>query len=386
MKDRVSKFYKRFFMSPELLRPGTYSYQSPTNASQSYRLHLRIEKDGAGLLILNASTVLHLSQTAAEYAFYLIKNFSELEIGAEIARRYKISAEQAVSDYNDFKARLESLILSPDLDPVTFLDFEQSALYSAAVSAPYRLDCALTYRQADGNAEKVAPIERVKRELTFEEWKTILEKAWNAGIPHVIFTGGEPTLRPDLPDLISYAQKLGMVSGLLTGGARLSNVDYLHNLLLSGLDHIMIVLDPEEDEAREALRHILKEDIATTIHLTLTEQSLPETIPLLDYLVRIGARQVSISVNDPALRNELKTIQQAIAERGLKLIWDLPVPYSQFHPVALELAGFEEAPQGHGIAWLYVEPDGDVLPTQGHFDELLGNFLTDPWAKIWKSS
>jgi MoaA/NifB/PqqE/SkfB family radical SAM enzyme len=38
--------------------------------------------------------------------------------------------------------------------------------------------------------------------------------------------------------------------------------------------------------------------------------------------------------------------------------------------------------EGGGRAWLYVEPDGDVLPTQG-VDRVLGNVLRDSWADIW---
>jgi MoaA/NifB/PqqE/SkfB family radical SAM enzyme len=51
----------------------------------------------------------------------------------------------------------------------------------------------------------------------------------------------------------------------------------------------------------------------------------------------------------------------------------------------LELAeqAEEPAPQGAGKAWMYVEPDGDVLPSQG-INQVLGNFLIDPWEKIWK--
>jgi len=51
--------------------------------------------------------------------------------------------------------------------------------------------------------------------------------------------------------------------------------------------------------------------------------------------------------------------------------------------LALELAEFEETSQGAGKAWLYVEPDGDVLPAQG-INQVLGNMLIDPWEKIWE--
>jgi len=33
-----------------------------------------------------------------------------------------------------------------------------------------------------------------------------------------------------------------------------------------------------------------------------------------------------------------------------------------------------------------VEPDGDVLPAQGMYEQILGNMLRDPWDQIWEKS
>jgi MoaA/NifB/PqqE/SkfB family radical SAM enzyme len=57
------------------------------------------------------------------------------------------------------------------------------------------------------------------------------------------------------------------------------------------------------------------------------------------------------------------------------------VPYSAHNPVNLEVPDAELV-EGAGRAWLYVEPDGDVLPAQGA-EAVLGNFLKDPWDKVW---
>lgn len=383
--NRIRRIYDHFFPIAKLIPPGIYTYNSPAGSADIYRLHLRIQPDGTGVLILNASTILHLSQTAAEYALYLMNGLDENEVAGRISRRYVISQIQALADYKDFKGRLDTLIHTPDLDPVTFLDFDQETMYKAAISSPYRLDCALTYQQKESNKENAAPVERVKRELSLEEWKQILTKAWKAGIPHVVFTGGEPTIRPDLLDLIDHAQKLGMVTGLLTSGYRLSNPDYLHSLLDKGLDHVMLVLDPEIDESREALRDLLAEDISVAVHITITEQILGELYPFIEYLIRLGVQRISLSTNNRELAQQLQDTRQFVAEKGLKLVWDLPVPYSHLHPVAFELEGQIDIPLGAGKAWLYVEPDGDVLPGQGIL-EPLGNFLNDPWETIWKTA
>lgn len=382
MKERIRLWSDKLFKPVTPLPPGLYHYQSPPDSKKQYRLHLRIEKDGGGILILNASTVLHLNQTATEYAFYIIQQKSPHEIAEIVSKRYKVSTEQAENDMNAFTEELDTFIDSPDLAPDIYIDLDRYVPYSQEISAPYRLDCALTYKTADSSNVKVAPVERVKRELLTEEWKTILEKAFNSGIPHIVFTGGEPTLRPDLPELITYAEQLGLVSGLLTDGLRLAEKKYLHQLLSAGLDHLMIVMDPEEEQSWEAIRDAMAEDIFTTVHLTITKSNKKKINAILDKLAKIKISAISLSVNDLSLKEEIKNARDHAGELGLKLVWDIPVPYSSFHPIALELAENNESTKGTGKAWLYVEPDGDVLPEQGQ-NKVLGNLLTDEWSAIW---
>jgi organic radical activating enzyme len=385
MKERIRLWYERIFPTMKPIPGGTYHYQSPPDAPKPLRIHLRIEPDGSGLLLLNASTVLHLNQTAAEFAYHFVKQTPDAEVIHEINRRYRIPNGQAEQDYIEFKQRLDSLITTPDLDPETFLGYERSQVHTQRLSAPIRLDCALTYKTTSGDGKHVAPVERVRRELRTEEWTSIFDKAWQAGIPHLVLTGGEPTLRPDLPELIAYAEKLGQVTGLITDGTRLSEKDYIHQLLVAGLDHIMIVIS-EADESWEGLRDVLTEDVFTAIHLTVTERNAAQLPELIEKLARLGANGFSLSASSPALKDALQAARDAVARQGLPLVWDLPVPYSSIHPVALELAEGEEVQLGGaGRSWLYVEPDGDVLPGQG-IQKVLGSILTDPWEQIWDAA
>jgi len=365
----------------QALPTGTFHYQAPPDSETHYRLHLRIEPDGSGLLIVNASTILHLNQTAAEYAYHLVKQTPEADVAKLISARYRVSPEQAAKDFADLRDRIQTMILMPDLDPVSFLDFERQEPHSGSLSAPLRVDIALTYRIPEGTDPRATPRDRVRRELTHAEWQAILVKTWEAGIPHIVFTGGEPTLRSDLPDLIEQAEKQDQVTGLLTNGLRLAETAYLHKLLQSGLDHLMLVFQPELDESWEALRDVLVEDLFVTVHLTLTPHNKEQVTELLDRLAGMGVKSISLSASHPDLSTELETARRAAAERGLSLVWDLPVPYSALHPVALETD--QAIPSGAGKAWLYIEPDGDVLPAQGA-ETILGNLLEQPWAEIWK--
>lgn len=381
MNKLLSKL-RQFFAPHPSLPSGTYHSQTGTT-----RLHLRVEEDGQGLLIINAATVLHLNQTAAEYAYHYLHDKTPQEAAQAVAERYTITEEEAQEDYEALVERIEALIDIPDLDPVTFLDFERESPYAGALSAPYRLDCALTYQLPEGSNPNLAPTRRVDRELNTEDWKTILDKAWEAGIPHLIFTGGEPTLRDDLVELITYAEEKGQVTGLLTDGQRLAQKAYLDELLQSGLDHLLIALDPENKKVWQALELILPEDLFTTVHLSISSTFAEDIPTILAKLADMGTNALSLSIddkNDLLLTQTLEEAHNTAAEVGLPLKWDIPVPYSAHNPVALELEEAEDAqpPQGAGQAWLYVEPDGDVLPTQG-VNQVLGNLLSQPWSEIW---
>jgi len=373
-----------FSPEPRPLAAGSYQYQSPPEDPRNYRLHLRIEPDGSGVLIVNASTVLRLNQTATEYAYYLIQNRSADQVARAVSNRFNVSSEEARQDYLDLAARIQTLITTPDLDPVTFLDFERREPFSGYISAPYRLDCALTYGLPVTDVAEATPTDRVRRELSTDEWRQIFDKAYPAGVPHVVFTGGEPTLREDLPGLIEHAEKLGMVTGLITDGLRLADAVYLHSLLETGLDHLMLILHPETPGSWTALENCLAADVFVAVHLTLTETNLAEIPALLDRLASMGAHGVSLSAAEAGLADALQDARDWAANRDLELIWNLPVPYSARNPVSLETQTLE-IPAGAGRAVLYVEPDGDVLPAQG-INEVLGNLLTESWEKIWQAS
>ncbi|MCK6540108.1 MAG: radical SAM protein, partial [Anaerolineales bacterium] len=236
--NRLAERFTKVTPLPE----GLHHIQAAPQGEKPFRIHLRLRKDGSGVMIVNAATVLNLNPTAAEYAYHFIKGTDPEEAAKQISARYRVSKGMALEDYRDFTERIRTLISTPDLDPVSFLDFERVPPHSADLTAPLRLDCALTYKLPAGTKTDYAPAKRVKRELTTGEWQAILDKAWQAGIPHVTFTGGEPTLRKDLPELIPHAEKNGQVCGLLTDGLKLADKKYLDTLLQTGLDHLLFLL------------------------------------------------------------------------------------------------------------------------------------------------
>lgn len=373
-------FLTQMFAKSAPLPVGTHHMQS-TEDDKPYRLHLRLNADGSGLLILNASTVMQLNPTAAEYAFHFIKGTDPEEAAKQVSKRYRVNRKTALADFANFAEQIHTLISMPDLDPASFLDFERAQPHSA--DSTLRLDCAITYRLPENSSADHAPVKRVDRELSTDEWRIIMDKAWSAGIPHIIFTGGEPTLREDLVMLIDHAEKNGQVCGLITDGLKLADRDYLEMLLQTGLDHVMLILEPANPQAWNAIATIVPQDIFLTVHLTLNNENAAQAKEILQKLAEMGVENISLSAADHNLTDELIELQDAASNLQLTIRWDLPVPYSSANPVAFETID-DEIPSGAGKAWMYVEPDGDVLPAQGEADKVLGNFLRDNWEKIRK--
>jgi MoaA/NifB/PqqE/SkfB family radical SAM enzyme len=376
-------------------------YQTPPDASQQYRLHLRVEEDGRGLLVINAATVLHLNQTATEYARLLIQGADEEEAASTMARRYRVSRATARDDYRRLSDHISILATSTDLCPVTYLDMERVEPFSAETSAPYRVDLALTYRVDETGRLDPEARRRVDRELTAGEWQQILRPLWEEGVPHVCFTGGEPTLREDLAKLVRYAEEQGLVTGLLTDGRRLREQEVLEELLLAGLDHLQITLASHRPEIHDGivgqagawreteagLRNALAGDVYVVVHVVVVPANADSVAETVAYLAELGVPAVALSSPLRAvagaerlrLRSALEEAQDAAHEHGLTLVWDLAAPYSHVNPVEMEVS---LSPQQVVRQHLYVEPDGDVLPAQG-YNVVLGNLLRDSWENIW---
>lgn len=394
---------KSWFTPHKPLSKEIVHYQTPPDAEAQYRLHLRIEPDGCGLLVINAATVLHLNQTAAEYARLLIQGTDEEVAAQAIAKRYRVKKAQTREDYVQLREHVLTLATTVDLDPVTYLGMERAEPFSAETSAPYRADLALTYRLDESGTLDPGARKRVDRELTTEEWQQILQKLWDEGVPHVCFTGGEPTLREDLVELIRYAESLGQVTGLLTNGCCLQDQAYLDKLLLAGLDHLQITLASHQadihdrivgvkgawEKANAGLHNAIAGDIYVVVQIPITPENADTVAEIVTYLAETDVPAIALSspLRDASeeeaqhLQSSLETAQDTAHEHGLTLVWDLAAPYSHVNPIETEAdLSPEQAVRQH----LYVEPDGDVLPGQG-YNVVLGNLLRDPWEAIWEN-
>ena len=87
---------------------------------------------------------------------------------------------------------------------------------------------------------------RDKRELTHDQGLALLDDLAGFGVPVVLFSGGEPLMRPDLVQLAAYAVKKGMRAVISTNGTLISR-DKARELSEIGLSYVGVSLDGMED-------------------------------------------------------------------------------------------------------------------------------------------
>jgi radical SAM protein with 4Fe4S-binding SPASM domain len=386
--------------------PGLYHYQYQ-GQGESSRVHLRLDADRRGILLVNASRVLHLNETAALMAYLALEKSSPELAVKSIRKSYAISSAQALDDYTQFVSQLDELVRPDGACPIHDLELDITAPFSARPSAPYRMDLALTYRCNDDCAHCYNARPRNFPEISASDWKQVLNRLWDLGIPHVVFTGGEPTLREDLPELVAYAQGLGQITGLNTNARRLSDQAFLQRLVDAGLDHVQITLESHNPEIHDAmvrrkgawkqtvqgLRNALDSRLFVMTNTTLLQDNSPSLPDTLDFLGKLGVPTIGLNalifsgggltvgkgLPESALPPLLAIAQQKTLQFGQRLIWYTPTQYCNFDPMQLEL-GVKGC-----TAALYnmcIEPNGDVLPCQS-FYQPVGNILREEWSSIW---
>jgi radical SAM protein with 4Fe4S-binding SPASM domain len=408
-----SGFFKQFRGGTEPFRPapGIYHYERKEDGGQ-VRLHLRLEADGRGLLLVNANRVFHFNETAAFMAYLYLTEISTNEAIHHLTRVFHVSKNQAASDYEAFSVQMREIAAPGEACPICDLELEVLAPFSQHPSAPYRMDLALTYRCNNDCAHCYNARPRQQPELSTQQWKDILDQLWAVGIPHIVFTGGEPTLRPDLAELIAHAEKNGQITGINTNGRRLKDAAYLKELVNAGLDHIQITLESHDADIHDSMvRHpgAWEETVAglrnalatrcfvmTNSTLLQTNGSAGQLEKTLEYLSQIGVPTIGLnaliysgagaSVGTGLLESQLPPLlnlaRQFTDQHGQRLIWYTPTQYCHFDPIQMEL-GVKGC-----TAALYnmcIEPDGSVIPCQSYYQSL-GKILDTSWDAIWNHS
>ena len=303
-------------------------------------------------------------------------------------------------------------------NPTTEIGFMTLSKYGRFMNAPHRMDLMVSSMSKDGRwncnqkclhcyagDEKMANT----KELSKEDWFKIIDALKEARVPSVTFTGGEPTIRKDLVELINHAE--WFVTRLNTNGILLtkelctklydasldsvqitfySSKKEIHNLLVGG-DHF--------DETIEGIKNAISSglDVSVNTPLCTLNKDYKETI---EFLSSLGVKYFSCSGLIPSgnakledststklskeeITNILKDAYNYTSKNGLEISFTSP---GWIDDNILESMKMVVPSCGACLSNMAIAPNGDVIPCQSWlFEDSLGNLLETPWNKIWNS-
>lgn len=300
-------------------------------------------------------------------------------------------------------------------EPIEYVSIKD---YAPKMRAPHRMDLMVSAMTRDGkwhcnqkcvhcyaSGQECAE----EAELGTEEWKNIIDKCRESMIPQLTFTGGEPTMRDDLVELIDYSK--WFVTRLNTNGILLTE-DFCRKLADASLDSVQITFYSYDHDIHNALvgayqyentvagiRNALAAGLSVSINTPLCTSNR-DYVKTLEFLNSLGVTYVTCSgliTTGNALTEESESLQ--LGEDEIKQILIDSVAYctrtgmemSFTSPGWIEDAFFKEyglnTPNcGACLSNMAVTPGGNVVPCQSYLTgAVLGNMLKDEWTKIWDS-
>ena len=300
----------------------------------------------------------------------------------------------------------------------TEVDFMSIGDYAPFMQAPHRMDLMVSAMTKNGSwhcnqkcvhCYAAGQTLSDESELSTDEWKMVLDLCRKAGIPQVTFTGGEPTLREDLFELIGYAR--WFISRLNTNGIRLTP-EYCRKLREAELDSVQITFyssDPEihnrlvgasrYEETLAGIRNALEAGLSVSINTPLCtlNRDYVKTLELLHELGVIYVTCSGLITTGSAAGSESEALQlnseelEEILRKGAGYCHGNGMEIAFTSPGWLEERVFEElnipSPScGACLSNMAVTPGGNVVPCQSWLsDKPLGNILRDNWNDIWNS-
>lgn len=274
-------------------------------------------------------------------------------------------------------------------------------LVSWNTTSACNLTCRHCYRDAG---------EKSKEELTTPEGMTLIDEIARAGFKIMIFSGGEPLLRPDIYTLIEHARKSGLRPVLGTNGTLITG-EVAHRLMEAGTAAIGISLDSTDPDQHDRWRGVQgawkttvegmevcrRAGLTFQINTTVVDWNYQQIESLTDFAVAKGAvahhifflvpAGRAVNIEEESLRTEqYEQLLHRILKKQQEVDIELkPTCAPQFMRVARQMGLKLRFKKGclAGTAYCIISPRGDVQPC-AYLDIPLGNVREVSFNRLWR--
>lgn len=263
--------------------------------------------------------------------------------------------------------------------------------------------CSHCYRDAGVEAE---------HELSTSEGKELIEEIAKAGFKILIFSGGEPMMRPDIYELVEHAVKSGIRPVLGSNGTLITE-EAAARLKKAGVMGVGISLDSLDgskhdifrsykggwNETVRGMENCVKAGLPFQIHTTVMKWNMDEILDITDFAVEKGAAAHhtfflvptgrGTDIEDQSLTpQEYEDIITKIMSKQKEVSIELkPTCAPQFMRIAKQMGMNLRFGRGclAGTGYCIISPVGNVQPC-AYLDMPLGNVRDIPFSKLWKEN
>lgn len=381
--------------------------------------------NGKDILPINLSWTILLAIFIQEVNQYKGKEITDEEIEKIVTK--------AVNKAFEIYKKPGRIVLKQDLSKIlsVFIDISRGETpkekigqisigeYAKNMTAPHRMDLMISSMTKNGNwncnqkcmhCYAAGQIYSEREELSTKEWKKIIDICRINKIPQLTFTGGEPTLREDLVELVDYAK--WFITRLNTNGVLLTE-ELCKKLYDASLDSVQVTLysaDAEKhnklvgannyEKTIQGIKNAISAGLNVSINTPICSIN-KDYVNLLKLAKELGVKYVSCSgliVTGNATKEISKQTQ--VSEDELYEILKEAVKYTNENLMEISFTspgwineeklrelGLEIPSCGASLSNMAIAPDGEVVPCQSWLGKNagLGNILKVKWNKIWNS-
>ena len=407
------------------------------NGPGSIRVHLvppkKVKLGIPWVIIINGQDILPISCGWAILLKGFIDSVNKRDGKSLKDDEVKAIINEAITNVRKVFPRTERDLLTDDLreivntladiaegkTPESEIGFMKLQKYGKYMSSPHRMDLMISsmYKNNHWHCNQKCihcyageQEYAIKEELTTEQWKKIIDKVKKARIPQITFTGGEPTLREDLVELIDYSK--WFVTRLNTNGVLLTK-ELCEKLYEASLDSVQVTMYSSNDKIHnllvgannfdktvEGIKNALKANLNVSVNTPLCSIN-KDYLSLVKYLHQeVGVQYFTCSglivtgkaVNDESQNTQLtkeeileilKEVCKYINENDLDINFTSP---GWINEEALKELKLVVPSCGACLSNMAIAPNGDVIPCQSWLSEdSLGNLLNVNWNSVWNN-
>jgi radical SAM protein with 4Fe4S-binding SPASM domain len=370
-----------------IVAPGLYQYFREAEATYT-RFHLRVDQDGFGMLLANATAAARLSPTGVIIAKGLLEEDSEAEIYKRLSKNFSGATQAKMRRDLELVAGIIANLAAPgDNYPIINLEDADLSPYEAELIAPLRAD-----------------IPHTELELT----KDIIDRLWTAAIPHITVHVLDNLQIDDLVYSIEHAEDIGLIAGVRSRAHQLVDSSLVKKLAQAGVDyltvpvassdpltHDLLVGNDDASSIESVYMEIKANEVAPAAEIPLVNSTLEDLQLTLDYLMTLGVYNIQFfavaapdemnkqdaagALYSSAMPQVAELVEELASEMDVRFIWGPPILRLP------ELTLSEQVQRGPRCSddfSVRIDSTGGVIPARGPYKSA-GNLLDQDWSEIW---